>query len=131
MKTNEELITDLRRMSGDYGKKMRGELDPDLTYSWDGGEITAWEAADALEAASQARDSGEDHEALSVIVAEGMRDVAYSCTRVWEAWQYGTMQQEDFAPAWEDEDLIGGIVEDALKAGFTQAAPAGGEEPKR
>ncbi len=30
----------------------------------------------------------------------------YSCARVWEAWQYGTMKEEDFAPLEEDENII-------------------------
>lgn len=35
--------------------------------------------------------------------------LAYACTRAWEAWQYGTMTEEDFTPAAETEirdDLI-------------------------
>ena len=30
----------------------------------------------------------------------------YCCTRVWEAWQVGTMTQDDFVEADYDDDLI-------------------------
>lgn len=30
----------------------------------------------------------------------------YTCDRVWSAWQYGTMREDDFAPAEDDEDVI-------------------------
>lgn len=30
----------------------------------------------------------------------------YSCTRVWEAWQIGTMTQDDFEPLEEDNEFI-------------------------
>jgi len=30
----------------------------------------------------------------------------YACTRVWEAWSYGTMTEDDFVPMDEDEDIV-------------------------
>ena len=30
----------------------------------------------------------------------------YACTRVWEAWSYGTMTEDDFTPMEEDEDIV-------------------------
>jgi len=33
----------------------------------------------------------------------------YSCSRVWEAWQYGTMTQDDFSPLEEDENIYNDI----------------------
>lgn len=30
----------------------------------------------------------------------------YTCTRVWSAWRYGTMSQDDFHFAAEDTDII-------------------------
>lgn len=38
----------------------------------------------------------------------------YACTRVWEAWQVGTMDQDDFHPAWEDEEILSSL-EQAFK----------------
>jgi hypothetical protein len=37
---------------------------------------------------------------------------AYDCIRVWEAWSYGTMSQDDFVPV---EDRLGEIAESLLK----------------
>jgi hypothetical protein len=85
MTSNEELITDLRRISGDYGKKMRGELDPKLTYSWDGDKITAWEAADALEAASRANSTP-----LSSIVAS---TIPLDLIRIWLVQQIHELEE--------------------------------------
>ncbi len=36
----------------------------------------------------------------------------YSCGRVWEAWQVGTMTQDDFTPLEEDDDVINDLVAD-------------------
>lgn len=33
----------------------------------------------------------------------------YHCGRVWEAWEIGTMTEEDFTPLEEDEDFISEI----------------------
>ena len=30
----------------------------------------------------------------------------YTCTRVWSAWGYGTMSQDDFHLAAEDDDIV-------------------------
>ena len=35
----------------------------------------------------------------------------YHCTRVWEAWSYGTMSEDDFEPAWLDVGFIDEIAE--------------------
>lgn len=66
--------------------------------------------------------SGADAE-----LAEVLRDV-YVCTRLWEAWQVGTMTEGDFDPAAES---IGGdltawrdaAVREALAAGLPPAGP--------
>ncbi|MEC5149175.1 hypothetical protein [Cryobacterium sp. GrIS_2_6] len=57
-----------------------------------------------------------EREALREVVAECLRDITYTCGRVWEAWQYGTMTQDDFSPAWEDDEVTGGIVDAILAA---------------
>lgn len=35
----------------------------------------------------------------------------YTCMRVWSAWSYGTMTEEDFGNAGEDADVVDGFVE--------------------
>ena len=42
----------------------------------------------------------------------------YVCERVWSAWSYGTMSQDDFGLAREDDFIIEDIVE-AIKKEFT------------
>lgn len=54
--------------------------------------------------------------AVEKAVHESLRETVYTCSRVWEAWSVGTMSEEDFAPAWEDDDLINDIATEALKA---------------
>lgn len=61
--------------------------------------------------------SSTRHKGIEAI-AKGLRDVAYSCGRVWEAWQYGTMSQNDFSPAWEDDELLDSLVAELVAAGF-------------
>lgn len=51
-------------------------------------------------------------------VAEALGD-AYHCTRDWSAWSYGTMSQDDFMLAWEDEDF----VQEMARAVVTAAQP--------
>lgn len=45
-------------------------------------------------------------ESLDEIFSDHFHDVTYNCTRVWGAWQYGTMGQDDFVPADEDEEFL-------------------------
>ena len=33
-------------------------------------------------------------------------DELYTCGRVWEAWSYGTMTEDDFTNCAEDEDIV-------------------------
>ena len=35
----------------------------------------------------------------------------YFCTRVWDAWNVGTMSEEDFKSAKEDEDFVFELAE--------------------
>lgn len=55
-------------------------------------------------------------EAAETAITESLRETVYTCGRVWEAWQVGTMSEDDFAPAWEDDELINDIATEALKA---------------
>ena len=43
-------------------------------------------------------------------LAQALGD-AYDCNRVWEAWSYGTMSQDDFSMVAEDDDRLYEIVE--------------------
>jgi hypothetical protein len=52
-------------------------------------------------------------DALRDAVAEGLGGL-YWCGRVWSAWGVGTMSQDDFTPADEDEDCINNVL-DAVK----------------
>jgi hypothetical protein len=47
---------------------------------------------------------------LREAIAEVLRDTTYSCGRVWQAWQYNTMTEDDFSPAWEDDELLDSLV---------------------
>jgi len=51
-----------------------------------------------------------EREALRDAVAESMTDL-YCCSRVWSAWQVGTMTQNDFSPAAEDGDILDNICD--------------------
>jgi hypothetical protein len=35
----------------------------------------------------------------------------YFCTRLWDAWLYGTMSEDDFVQAKHDEDFINDLAE--------------------
>lgn len=43
-------------------------------------------------------------------IAEALADDIYVCTRVWEAWQHGTMTADDFEPASMDDNVIERIM---------------------
>lgn len=51
-----------------------------------------------------------ERDELRDALAEVLGDV-YVCSRVWEAWNVGTMTQDDFSPASEDEDLLDSLIE--------------------
>jgi hypothetical protein len=69
-------------------------------------------------------DTRTDREALIELAAEALRDTTYACGRVWEAWQYNTMTEDDFSPAWEDPYILANIVDTILTAGFARRIPA-------
>ena len=43
-------------------------------------------------------------------------DTVYVCTRVWVAWNYGTMSRDDFHLASEDENVASDIADIVMKA---------------
>lgn len=46
----------------------------------------------------------------------------YYCGRVWSAWSVGTMSEDDFSPAEEDDDIIENVVDAAINAMVLTAA---------
>jgi hypothetical protein len=87
-----------------------------------GGDDSASEAAieTGLRKALGPAASGADAELDEILT------LAYACTRVWEAWQYGTMTEEDFTPAAETEirdELI--TWRDAAARAALEGAPQG------
>lgn len=71
--------------------------------------------------ADQMRESVRD------AIAEALGN-AYDCTRVWNAWSYGTMGPDDFTLVREDSDRLDEIADAALQAmARTAEQPAQGE----
>ena len=60
-------------------------------------------------------------------VAESLYDT-YICGRVWSAWHYGTMREDDFTPAGEDLGTVVSVAKAAITA-WIAAAPAAPEQP--
>ena len=58
----------------------------------------------------------QHREAVHQAVAEALGSGAYDCTRVWEAWSYGTMGSDDFVPVAEDGDRVAEIADAAIEA---------------
>jgi hypothetical protein len=54
-------------------------------------------------------------EAVALAIGETLGD-SYDCTRVWSAWGYGTMSENDFAPLWEDNERLHEIADAAIAA---------------
>ena len=82
-------------------------------------QADAWEErAEQLQAAPARPLPTKD--ALADIIAAGLRGT-YHCTRVWSAWSYGTMGQDDFSPA--DESDTPAELADAILAALAAPAP--------
>ena len=60
----------------------------------------------------------EGREAVIEAVAESLGD-AYDCTRVWSAWGYRTMSEDDFSRVAEDRSRLEEIADAALAASPT------------
>jgi len=65
----------------------------------------------------------EQRETVRAAVAEALGDT-YDCTRVWEAWQVGTMGPDDFVLVAEDDDRVAEIADAAIEAICPTAPPA-------
>jgi hypothetical protein len=69
------------------------------------------------------RDNDEQRKAVRAAVTEALGG-AYDCTRVWEAWQVGTMGPDDFMLVAEDDDRVAEIADAAIEALRPTAPPA-------
>lgn len=47
----------------------------------------------------------------------------FGCARVREAWQHGTMREDDFVHAEEDADIVEGVLGDLEGLGFVFVGP--------
>jgi len=79
----------------------------------------------ALAIANKAAEEG----GLPVINRESIRDAVadsmtglYHCGRVWSAWGVGTMSEDDFSPAGEDEEILDNITDAVISAIATDRA---------
>jgi hypothetical protein len=66
----------------------------------------------------------EMREKVREAVAEAVGD-AYDCTRVWSAWSYGTMGEDDFVPVADQADRIAEIADAAIAALTSNASLEG------
>lgn len=57
--------------------------------------------------------------------AEALGD-AYDCTRVWNAWSYGTMGPGDFSPVADDASRVAEIVDAVIAALTSNVEISGG-----
>jgi hypothetical protein len=65
-----------------------------------------------------------DRIALRDAIADAIGGSTYDCTRVWEAWGYETMSQDDFSRVVDDEDRLMEIV-DAVVDALASRQPCG------
>lgn len=74
--------------------------------------------------ASQPKSIGDDaRNEIRAAVWEGLKGLYY-CGRVWDAWQVGTMGQDDFTPAEDMDEVIDPIFENVVAALEKSRAPA-------
>ena len=49
-------------------------------------------------------------------IADAIGGDTYDCTRVWSAWSYGTMAEDDFVPVIDQAERIAEIADAAIAA---------------
>jgi len=69
-----------------------------------------------------------DRDAFAELINSHMTGV-YHCTRVWEAWNYGTMSESDFIPAGESS-LAGEIADEILSTAVAALIAREAEQDK-
>jgi len=65
----------------------------------------------------------ETESSLSSLIHEHFQQI-YVCTRVWSAWSYGTMTEEDFTDVCDDTDLVHDIISSVMNTYFDLQALA-------
>ena len=70
----------------------------------------------------------EVRESVIEAIAEALGD-AYDCTRVWSAWSYGTMSQDDFSLVAEDRSRLEEIADAAMLAAAPTPPVSEGVDP--
>lgn len=60
-------------------------------------------------------DDNQMREAIHAAIAAALGD-AYDCTRVWSAWSYGTMGEDDFSLITDDSDRMAELTDAVLSA---------------
>lgn len=70
----------------------------------------------------------EQRDELVEAVAECCGDM-YWCQRVWSAWSYGTMSQDDFIPADDCEDFLNDVAKSVFDRASKIGAVEKGEQP--
>jgi hypothetical protein len=97
------------------------------------GRVGAWNRA-SLEyllgnipaQAAPAAVAGPDRQTLIDVIAQGLSGT-WHCLRVWNAWSFGTMSQDDFVPVDESDtpaELADAVLALLSTAPTTQEAPA-------
>ncbi|MDJ0322137.1 hypothetical protein [Pseudarthrobacter sp. PS3-L1] len=59
-----------------------------------------------------------ERDELAAQLADKIPDDIYSCVRVWEAWGFGPMRQEDFTPVVQDADVMAELADALIEAGY-------------
>ena len=57
-----------------------------------------------------------DRDKVRDAIADALGGMIYCCTRQWSAWAYGTMSQNDFVLASEDDGILDELTEAAISA---------------
>ena len=77
---------------------------------------TVWKMLEArVDGKASPASTPEVRESVIEAIAEALGD-AYDCTRVWSAWSYGTMSQDDFSLVAEDRSRLEEIADAAMLA---------------
>jgi hypothetical protein len=79
-----------------------------------GAVLARWGRPAALEDVGRSTTDSQ-RKTVRAAVAEALGG-AYDCTRVWEAWQVGTMGPDDFELVAEDEERVAEIADAAIEA---------------
>lgn len=82
----------------------------------------AWVPVFAVPQPSPDPASENTRQAVIDAIAEALGD-AYDCTRVWHAWQVGTMSQDDFVLVTDQSDRLYEIADAAISAMPKQPSP--------